>query len=76
MFRNSEHLGSRSWYATFIWMLIITVLWIVAWVIASAIPVFNNLLGLIVSFPLPHPLAWFTPPLTGAERTVRELVYM
>lgn len=50
MFRNSEHLGSRSWYATFIWMLIITVLWIVAWIIASAIPVFNNLLGLIVSF--------------------------
>lgn len=59
MFRNSEHLGSRSWYATFIWMLIITVLWIVAWVIASAIPVFNNLLGLIVSSP-PH-LTWFSP---------------
>lgn len=49
MFRNSEHLGSRSWYATFVWLLIITVLWVVAWVIASAIPVFNNLLGLIVS---------------------------
>lgn len=53
MFRNSEHLGSRSWYATFVWLLIITVLWIVAWVIASAVPVFNNLLGLIVSVPYP-----------------------
>lgn len=59
MFRNSEHLGSRSCYATVVWMLIITVLWIVAWVIASAIPVFNNLLGLIVSCPACSLARWY-----------------
>lgn len=57
MFRGSEHLGSRSWYAGGCWVAIITILWVIAWIIAEAIPVFNNLLGLIVRV---------TPSPTGA----------
>lgn len=43
---------SKSAYAT--WLLLCAALWIIAWVLAEAVPVFNNLLGLVVSFSLPH----------------------
>ncbi|RPB14652.1 amino acid transporter [Morchella conica CCBAS932] len=61
IFRGSDHLGSRSWYATFVWLGIITVLWVVAWIIASAVPIFNNLLGLISALFV----SWFTYGVSG-----------
>jgi len=43
-----ELVRSTCWKSYSIWVAILSSLWVVAWVIASAIPVFNNLLGLIV----------------------------
>ncbi|KAI5784751.1 amino acid transporter [Geopyxis carbonaria] len=54
-------LGARSWRATGLWLLILLVLWVTAWIIASAIPVFNHLLGLISALFL----SWFTYGLSG-----------
>ena len=34
------------------WVAIVLVVWIIAWVIAESIPIFNNLLGLIVRISL------------------------
>lgn len=42
-------MGERSFFSVGVWVLIIFVIWIIAWIIAEAIPVFNNLLSLIVS---------------------------
>lgn len=39
----------RSFLSIGSWVGISLVLWIIAWIIAEAIPVFNNLLSLIVS---------------------------
>ena len=45
----------RTWLSVGSWVAIITVLWIIGWIIAEAIPVFNNLLALIVrAAPLPQ----------------------
>lgn len=35
------------------WVALVTILWIIGWIIAESIPVFNNLLSLIVGFYLP-----------------------
>ena len=43
------------------WVLIVLVLWTIAWIIAEAIPVFNDLLGLISSLFA----SWFTYGLSG-----------
>lgn len=40
----------RDLVATGSWVLIGLATWIVAWIIAEAIPVFNNLLSLVVCF--------------------------
>lgn len=39
----------RSFYSIGSWVAITFVLWVIAWIIAEAIPVFNDLLSLIVS---------------------------
>ena len=48
MFRGSDVIHQRSLLAVGSWVGIAFALWVLAWVIAEAIPVFNNLLGLIV----------------------------
>lgn len=50
MFRGTEHLGSGSLYSNTVWVVILAVFWTIAWVIAEAIPSFNHLLALIVSY--------------------------
>lgn len=42
-------MGERSFFSVGVWVLIIFGIWVLAWIIAEAIPVFNNLLSLIVS---------------------------
>lgn len=50
IFWGTEHLHRRTWLSVGSWLAIAFGLWIIAWIIAEAIPVFNNLLGLIVCF--------------------------
>ncbi|PYH97169.1 amino acid transporter [Aspergillus ellipticus CBS 707.79] len=49
IFRNGDRMHSRDLVATGSWVGIMLALWILAWVIAEAIPVFNDLLSLIAS---------------------------
>lgn len=49
IFRGTEHMHKRNLLSTGSWVLIAFILWTIAWVIAEAIPVFNNLLSLMVS---------------------------
>lgn len=46
----------RDWVATGSWIAIGAAVWLLAWIIAEAIPVFNNLLSLIASLFA----SWFT----------------
>ncbi|RHZ50987.1 uncharacterized protein CDV56_103801 [Aspergillus thermomutatus] len=48
MWRHSDRMHKRDLVATGSWVLIGLATWIVAWIIAEAIPVFNNLLSLVV----------------------------
>ncbi|THC99783.1 hypothetical protein EYZ11_000713 [Aspergillus tanneri] len=52
IFRNSDRMHKRDFVAVGSWIVIGAVLWIIAWVIASAIPVFQNLLSLVRPIPL------------------------
>lgn len=56
IFRGTDRVHQRSLVSVGSWILIATILWIVAWVIAEAIPVFNTLLGLMVALFA----SWFT----------------
>lgn len=47
IFRGTEHLTKRTWKATGTWLALTAALWLVAWVIAESIPVFNDMLGII-----------------------------
>jgi hypothetical protein len=49
MFRGTRHMSKNTWLAVGSWVGIILTLWVVAWVIAESIPVFNDLLALISS---------------------------
>lgn len=49
IFRGTDHMSKRSWLSLGTWWAIAAALWVFAWIIASAIPVFNQLLSLIVS---------------------------
>lgn len=53
IFRGTDHMQKRNWRSIGSWVLIGLVLWTIAWIIAEAIPVFNNLLSLIVGSDLP-----------------------
>ena len=55
-------MSRRSWGSFGIWAIIVLILWIIAWIIAEAIPVFNDLLGLISALFA----SWFTYGLSGA----------
>ncbi|KAE8154635.1 transmembrane amino acid transporter protein-domain-containing protein [Aspergillus avenaceus] len=56
IFRNSDRMHKKDLVATGSWVLLMLALWIVAWIIAEAIPVFNNLLSLVASLFA----SWFT----------------
>ena len=57
-------MSKRSWSSFGIWALIVFLLWTVAWIVAEAIPVFNDLSGLISSLFA----SWFTYGLSGVFR--------
>ena len=61
MFRGTDRMSKRSWSSFGYWAVIVLSLWTVAWIIAEAIPVFNDLLGLISSLFA----SWFTYGLSG-----------
>jgi hypothetical protein len=48
LFRGTDRMHQRSLVSFGSWVLIGLILWTIAWIIAEAIPVFNNLLSLIV----------------------------
>ena len=61
LFRGTDRMSKRTWSSFGLWALIVLVLWIIAWIIAEAIPVFNNLLGLMSALFA----SWFTYGLSG-----------
>ncbi|KAJ5954312.1 hypothetical protein N7501_008591 [Penicillium viridicatum] len=61
LFRGTDRMQKRSLVSIGSWVGITLVLWIIAWVIAEAIPVFNNLLSLITALFA----SWFTYGLSG-----------
>ncbi|KAF7180888.1 hypothetical protein CNMCM7691_000017 [Aspergillus felis] len=61
IFSGSERIHKRDTIAVSSWVAIALSLWIIAWIIAEAIPVFSNLLSLIVALFA----SWFTYGLSG-----------
>ena len=61
LFRGTDRMSKRTWLSFGAWALIVLTLWILAWVIAEVIPVFNNLLGLMSALFA----SWFTYGLSG-----------
>jgi amino acid permease len=61
LFRGTRHLHERTWLSYGAWVGILLVLWIIAWIIAESVPVFNNLVGLIAALFA----SWFTYGLAG-----------
>jgi hypothetical protein len=49
LFRGSDKMHSRSFLSIGSWVAICIGVWVVSWVVAESIPVFNDLLSLIVS---------------------------
>ncbi|OQE36812.1 hypothetical protein PENCOP_c011G05766 [Penicillium coprophilum] len=61
LFRGTDHMQKRTFFSVGSWILITLVLWVIAWIISEAIPVFNTLLSLITSLFA----SWFTYGLSG-----------
>ncbi|KUM57244.1 hypothetical protein ACN42_g9944 [Penicillium freii] len=61
LFRGSDHMKKRTFLSIGSWIGINFVLWVIAWIISEAIPVFNTLLSLITSLFA----SWFTYGLSG-----------
>ncbi|KAJ6190146.1 hypothetical protein N7519_000167 [Penicillium mononematosum] len=61
IFAGTDRMHKRDWVAMGSWVGIAFSLWVIAWVIAEAIPVFNNLLSLITALFG----SWFTFGFTG-----------
>ncbi|KAL3481377.1 transmembrane amino acid transporter protein-domain-containing protein [Aspergillus californicus] len=61
IFRKTDRMHKKDLVAVGSWVLIGFTTWVVAWIIASAIPVFNNLLSLIASLFA----SWFTYGFSG-----------
>ncbi|KAJ5719860.1 Amino acid transporter transmembrane [Penicillium malachiteum] len=49
IFRGTDRMHKRDWVAISSWVGIAACMWVLAWIIASAIPVFSNLLSLITA---------------------------
>ena len=60
-FNAPERMGQNNLVSIGIWVLIVTTVWVIAWIIAEAIPVFNDLLSLISALFA----SWFTYGLSG-----------
>ncbi|KAF2734681.1 amino acid transporter [Polyplosphaeria fusca] len=56
LFRGTKHMAQRTWTSFGSWAAITLTFWLIAWVIAESIPVFNNLLSLISALFA----SWFT----------------
>lgn len=56
MFRGTDKMSKRNLLSIGTWVGLAAVLWTLGWIIAEAIPVFNNLLSLIVALFA----SWFT----------------
>lgn len=54
MFRGSDKMHSRSFLSVGTWVAICIGVWVVSWVVAESIPVFNDLLSLIVCISMSH----------------------
>lgn len=50
MFAGTDRMHKKDFVAVGSWVGLALSLWVVAWIIASAIPVFNNLLSLMVCY--------------------------
>ncbi|KAJ5463773.1 hypothetical protein N7475_008717 [Penicillium sp. IBT 31633x] len=61
MFRGTNRMHERTLLSIGTWIGITLVLWVIAWIISEAIPVFNTLLSLITSLFA----SWFTYGLSG-----------
>ncbi|KAJ5675075.1 Amino acid transporter transmembrane [Penicillium maclennaniae] len=61
IFRGTDRMHKRDWVAVSSWVSIALGLWILAWIISSAIPVFSDLLSLITALFA----SWFTFGLSG-----------
>ncbi|ODH45644.1 hypothetical protein GX48_08273 [Paracoccidioides brasiliensis] len=61
IFRGTSHMSKRSWLSIGTWVGLVGTLWVLAWIIAQAIPVFNNLLSLITALFA----SWFTFGVNG-----------
>lgn len=61
LFRGTDKMSKRTWGSFARWGVIVFLLWTLAWIIAEAIPVFNDLLGLISALFA----SWFTYGLSG-----------
>ncbi|KAJ5218171.1 uncharacterized protein N7498_000270 [Penicillium cinerascens] len=61
IFRGTDRMHKRDWVAVSSWVGIALSLWIIAWIISSAIPVFSDLLSLITALFA----SWFTFGLSG-----------
>lgn len=59
IFRGTDRMHKRDLVAVGTWIGIGLFLWIIAWIISSAIPVFSNLLSLIVRY-LSYYFCWDT----------------
>ena len=73
IFRGTDRMHKRDLVAVGSWIGISLLLWILAWIISSAIPVFSNLLSLIVCH-TPRPLDVII--LTVLDGVVRQLVHI
>ncbi|KAL9083988.1 MAG: hypothetical protein Q9159_005481 [Coniocarpon cinnabarinum] len=61
LFRGTRHLSSNSFFSRAVWAGIALVLWLIAWILAESIPVFNDLLSLTSALFA----SWFTYGLSG-----------
>lgn len=61
LFRGTDRMGRKSWSNFGLWALIMLALWVVAWLVAVAVPVFNDLLSLASALFA----SWFTYGLSG-----------
>lgn len=73
IFRGTDRMHKRDLVAVGSWIGIALFLWVLAWIISSAIPVFSDLLSLIVSH-TPRPCEVMV--LTGPDGLVRQLVHI
>ncbi|RAL13558.1 neutral amino acid permease, partial [Aspergillus homomorphus CBS 101889] len=61
IFRGTDQIHKRDWVAISSWVVIAFALWVIAWIIAEAIPMFSNLLSLITALFA----SWFTFGFSG-----------